>query len=256
MTRARPNQRLEADGLQPSASGHRSGATLAARNGDMTVERDRIRLLVWNYNYPSWSMRAGLALRSTGAPFDEESVNDATGPRLELARLSPSGRFPLLFHGKVLVWDSLSIGEYLADLVPGAGLLPRDVVARARIRSICSEIHSGLANLRQELPMNIRRSGLQRTIPVAARAEVERTFELVRERQRLRAGTPRSIALEGLSLGDAFLAPLIMRFRSYCVRMPEDVQAYADALLLHPGVKDWISRALGEVFVDRQNEVA
>jgi glutathione S-transferase len=220
----------------------------------MTVEMARIRLLVWNYNYSSWSMRAGLALRGTGAPFDEESVNDAAGPRPEVARLSPSGRFPLLLHGKVLVWDSLAIGEYLADLFPRAGLLPRDVVERARIRSICSEIHSGLANLRQELPMNIRRSGVQCTISDAAGTEVERAFDLVRERQRLWAGAPSSIFAEGFSLGDAFLAPLVMRFRSYGVSMPEDIQAYAGALLVHPAVKDWIARALGDVFVDRQYE--
>ena len=218
------------------------------------MEMARIRLLVWNYNYSSWSMRAGLALRGTGAPFEEDSVNDAAGPRPALARLSPSGRFPLLLYGKVVVWDSLAIGEYLAALFPRAGLLPRDVVARARIRSICSEIHSGLANLRQELPMNIRRSGVQTTISEAARTEVERAFDLVRERQRLGTGAPSSIVTEALSLADAFLAPLIMRFRSYGVPMPEDIQDYAGALLTHSAVKDWIAHARGDVFVDPQYE--
>lgn len=227
----------------------------AERSEDVTVEMDRLRLIVWNYNYSSWSMRAGLALRGTAAPFDEDSVNDATGLRPELARLSPSGRFPVLFHGKVPVWDSLAIGEYLAEKFPRARLLPRDVVARARSRSICSEIHSGLPNLRHELPMNIRRSGAQGMISDAARLEVERAFELVRERQRLGAVTPGSIVPEGLSLADAFLAPLVMRFRSYSVPLPEDIRVYADALILHPAVKDWMSHALGEVFVDPQYEV-
>jgi glutathione S-transferase len=103
--------------------------------------------------------------------------------------------------------------------------------------------------------MNIRKARVQCTISEAAGAEVERTFDLVRERQRLWAGATSSILTEGLTLGDAFLAPLIMRFRSYRVPMPEDIQAYADALLMHPAVKDWIARALGDVFVDRQYEV-
>jgi glutathione S-transferase len=221
----------------------------------MTMETNRLRLLVWNYNYSSWSMRAGLALRRTGAPFDEESVNVATGPRPELARLSPSGRFPLLLHGKLLVWDSLAIGEYLADLFPRSGLLPGDVVARARVRSVCSEIHAGLVNLRQELPMNIRKAGIQCTISEAARAEVERAFDLIRERLRLWAGETSSVLSDGLTLGDAFLAPLIMRFRSYRVAMPDDIQAYADALLIHPAVQDWIALAVSDPFVDRQYEV-
>ena len=73
-------------------------------------------------------------------------------------------------------------------------------------------------------------------------------------RERLWVGATSSILTEGLTLADAFLAPLIMRFRTYGVTMPEDVQGYAQVLLMHPAVSDWIGRALRDPFVDRQYE--
>ena len=56
-------------------------------------------------------------------------------------------RFPrrscaLLEHGKVKVWDTLAIGEYLNEIKPEAGLLPADPVARAHCRAVCGEMHS------------------------------------------------------------------------------------------------------------------
>ena len=34
------------------------------------------------------------------------------------------GRIPVLGHGRLKVWDSLAIGEYLAERYPSAGLWP------------------------------------------------------------------------------------------------------------------------------------
>ena len=39
---------------------------------------------------------------------------------------------------------------------PEAGLLPADRADRARCRSMCGEMHSGFANLRSALPMNLK----------------------------------------------------------------------------------------------------
>jgi len=41
-----------------------------------------------------------------------------------------------------VVWDSLSISEYIAELFPDKDLWPRDRSARAWARSICAEMHS------------------------------------------------------------------------------------------------------------------
>ena len=54
------------------------------------------------------------------------------------------------------MWDTLAIGEFLNEIAPKAGLLPKDQAKRAHCRSICGEMHSGFVSLRQALPMNIK----------------------------------------------------------------------------------------------------
>ena len=71
---------------------------------------------------------------------------------------SPSGRLPVLLHRGLAVWESLAIGEYLNDLKPEAGLWPAAAAARAHARSISCEILAGFAELRTNMPMNIRAS--------------------------------------------------------------------------------------------------
>jgi hypothetical protein len=53
------------------------------RRGKLPRVRE-LRLLIFDRNYSSWSMRAGLALRLTGARFEEVAYQSPTrtpGPR-------------------------------------------------------------------------------------------------------------------------------------------------------------------------------
>jgi glutathione S-transferase len=61
--------------------------------------------------------------------------------RVELLLLSPSFLVPRLTTGAIKVWDTLAIAEYLNELYPQSGLLPRDTadapaVARCPARCI------------------------------------------------------------------------------------------------------------------------
>src|SRR5450432_410373 len=105
-------------------------------------------LYVYDYNHSSWSMRAGLALRQTGAAFREINICDDSQEFEGSKALSPTGRFPLLKHGTEWIWDSLAIGEYLAEVFPHAGLWPGSNTARAHARSVVAEMHSGFNALR------------------------------------------------------------------------------------------------------------
>ena len=76
-------------------------------------------IVIGNKNYSSWSWRAWLALKQTGASFDEVLVPlDTPETARGIAQHSPSGRVPVLRHGQRLVWDSLAICEYLAEHWP------------------------------------------------------------------------------------------------------------------------------------------
>ena len=111
-----------------------------------------LTLYLGNRNYSSWSMRAGLALRLSGAAFREEQFDlAAAGVRDEILHLSPAGKVPFLRAGDVVIWDSLAIFEYLAETCPDVAMWPRDPAARAVARSVAAEMHAGFPRLRASI---------------------------------------------------------------------------------------------------------
>ncbi len=128
------------------------------------------KIYLGNKNYSSWSLRGWLMLKATGADFDEEVIPlSERNTREEILKYSPSGRVPVLHHGTRRIWDSLAIGEYLNELFPDARLWPADVNARRLARSVSAEMHAGFSALRENMPMNIRRSDACRLFRVAGK---------------------------------------------------------------------------------------
>ena len=109
-------------------------------------------LTINSRNYGSWSLRGWLLARFSGIDFDVRVVApDDPSARAEILLLSSSILVPALEHDGATVWDTLAIAEYLNELVPDAGLLPAERVARAHCRAICGEMHSGFTSLRAAL---------------------------------------------------------------------------------------------------------
>ena len=104
-------------------------------------------LTISSKNYSSWSLRGWLLCKMAGLKFDERiSSIDDPGTRAELLLLSPSFLVPCLSHNGVSIWDTLAIAEYLAEIKPRAGLLPKDRAMRAHCRaSGCPVFAAGLA---------------------------------------------------------------------------------------------------------------
>lgn len=197
-------------------------------------------LYLYDYNYSSWSMRAGLALRQTGAPFRE--VNASAEGLAAMKARTPSGRFPALQHGTEVIWDSLAIGEYLNELYPNAGLWPTASGARAYARSMCAEMHSSFSTLRDAMPMNLRTRypGHMKTLPV--RGEIARITEMWQTcLERYSDAGP--FLFNTFTLADAFFAPVVMRFWTYDVELSPTLEAYAVAVREQTFVKDWRARA-------------
>lgn len=194
-----------------------------------------MRLVVGNKNYSSWSLRAWLAMKVLGIPFQEERIAlYGEKSKAEILKYSPAGKVPVLVDGDLHVWDSLSILEYLAEREPR--IWPADAKSRARARSISAEMHSGFPNLRQHMSMNIRRRhpGMGRT--PESLADVRRVVEIWSE--------CRGPFLFGPFCGaDAMYAPVVLRFRTYEVELPPVCRAYADQVLALPALKEWIRDA-------------
>ncbi len=207
----------------------------------------RATLYIGNKRYSSWSMRGWLACRLAGLAFDEVVIpldTDETGARIRA--VSPSGRVPCLHHGGQIVWDSLAIGEYCAELSPG--LWPAAPAARARARVIAAEMHSGFAELRRAMFFNVGR-----TIPGGGRtpgalADIARISVLWAEtRARFGAGGPFLFG-SAFTLADAFYAPVVCRFATWKPELDGPAQAYADAVGAHPLVAQWVAAGRAETW--------
>ena len=86
-------------------------------------------LTISSKNYSSWSLRGWLLAKMSGLDFDEKMMpaNDPS-TRAELLLLSPSFLVPRLVHGKIMVWDTLAIAEYLNEVRPEAAKVEPDEV--------------------------------------------------------------------------------------------------------------------------------
>ena len=114
------------------------------------------------------------------------------------------------------MWDTLAIGEFLNEIAPKAGLLPKDKAKRAHCRSVCGEMHSGFVSLRQALPMNIRAEFPGFKIWSKAQADIERILVIWRECLAAYGGP---FLFGELSMADAMYAPVVSRFRTYGVAL-------------------------------------
>ena len=202
-------------------------------------------LAISSKNYSAWSLRGWLLCRMAGLDFDEEAVaTDDEEARQELLLVSPSVRVPRLTHGNVTVWDTLAIAEYLAEIAPGAGLLPADQVARAHCRAVSGEIHSGFYNLRSALPMNLKARHESFKIFSGARPDVERIKTIWTECQE-KYGGPYLFGARP-TVADAMYAPVCTRFRTYAVPLEPALQAYCETIFHWPLMQEWTQGALVE----------
>src|ERR1700694_523431 len=174
-------------------------------------------LTISSKNYSSWSLRGWLLCRMAGLEFDEKPLpSDDPSARAELLLLSPSFLVPCLTHDGVSVWDTLSIAEYLNEAIPDAELLPADRAARARCRSICGEMHSGFANLRSALPMNLKAHHPGFTVSPGARPDIDRIVTIWHECVAAHHGP---YLFGTLTIADAMYAPVVTRFLTYDVKL-------------------------------------
>jgi len=202
-------------------------------------------LTVSSKNYSSWSLRGWLLCKMAGLDFAEKIAPlDDPATRAELLLLSPSFLVPCLEHGPVKVWDTLAIGEYLNELMPGAGLLPADPAARAHCRAVCGEMHSGFANLRSALPMNLKAHYKGFKIWAAAQADIERITAIWRECLRMYGGP--YLFGETPSVADAMYAPVATRFATYDVQLDRQCADYCETILALPDMLEWTEAARTE----------
>jgi glutathione S-transferase len=219
-------------------------------------------LLMGNKNYSSWSIRPWFFIRHAGLPIEDQVVPlDELATSAEIAKYSPSKRVPVLVlpEGDA-VWDSLAIGEYLAETHSDAGVWPVDPSARRRARSACAEMHSSFSEMRRVLTCNLRaayKADAWRKVAggpeaeKAVEADVARVHELWKSLLDASGGP---FLCGAFGYVDAFFVPVVSRFATYAIESPADLAAYRRRIEELPTWARWNEEARAERWVIEKYE--
>lgn len=226
-------------------------------------------LYITNKNYSSWSLRPWLVMKVLKIPFIEHMEHLVPGSyrQPQWKAFSPTAHVPCLHDipssssstetpqdeedkDKIILWESLSIVEYLSDLHPELEIYPASSkpAARAWARSAVAEMHASFSTLRNEMGMNI---GLRLKL-------LSPSASLISDLQRINAlwseglnrfGGP-YLAGDRFAAVDAFYAPVVLRLQTYQGSLEyitdEKVKEYVKMILGLPELKEWVEDALKE----------
>src|SRR6476661_4615125 len=166
------------------------------------------KLIIGNRAYSSWSFRGWLAVKQSGEEFEELVVpmfDDEWEKRREGDEFAPSlGKVPILWDGECVVWDRF---------------WPADDAARGMARSMAAEMHTSFANLRRELPMNVRKSFPPRELSDPVKEDINRILQLWAQ-ARARFGGTGEFLFGDYCAADIMYAPVVTRFITYGVGVP------------------------------------
>jgi glutathione S-transferase len=213
-----------------------------------------LTLVIGNKNLSSWSLRPWLLMQQAEIDFTEKKILlDLPESRAKLRAVSPSGLVPCLLEDDFEIWDSLAIMEYLADKFPEKQLWPNDIKARARARSLASEMHSGFSTLRTVWPMDFIREDKALHMGPGLARDVGRMTTLWEEARRdfgeKATNDEAGPFLFGrFSIADAMFAPVVSRLKTYGpVKMPKRAQNWFDQIWLLPAMRKWGEHARAEI---------
>ena len=215
----------------------------------------KLRLVIANKNYSSWSLRPWLAMAMAGIDFDESMVLlDTPGTKKQIGEHSPAGRLPVLHHGKITIWETLAILEYLAETFPAKNLWPKPKSARALARAISSEMHAGFSGLRNACPMNLRRPSKAVKLDEATLRDITRIEEIWRDCRKT-YGKGGKFLFGKFCNADAMFAPVVTRFETYSIPVAKDTRTYMDAVMATKAFQSWKAAAFAETWIVPHDEV-
>ena len=212
-------------------------------------------LVIGNKNYSSWSLRPWLLLKEKGIEFKETKISlYASESKAQILKLSPSGKVPAFEHNGTVVWDSLAICEYIAELYPDVNCWPSDSNDRALARSISNEMHSGFLAIRNIFPMNCRVAITFNDITDELQSDIDRICEIWRS-CRERYSQTGQFLFGDFTIADAMYAPIVLRFQSYGIKVGTLEREYMEMILSLPSLKDWVSEGILEKEIIEECEV-
>lgn len=208
-------------------------------------------LILGNKRYSSWSLRGYLALKFAGLDFDEAVIplfQDDTHARMKTLAPDAPNKVPMLIEEGHIIWDTMSLMEYAAEISSNGPIWPEDKYARAHARSISAEMHSGFFALREHIPMNLSAIKAFEIQPEAVQADIDRILEIWMQ-CREAYGTDGPYLFGKLSLADAAFAPIVVRLKSRSIPVNDLCQNYMDTIWALPEFAIWRDDAALEKWV-------
>jgi len=209
---------------------------------------DRLVLYIGEKNISSWSMRAFVCMKLKGLEFEERTISlPGDKDRRQRVEISPTGKVPVLHHGRRVIPDSLAILEYLEETFPAPaypGLWPSDPDERAHARWLAATMHSSFPHLRESMSFNL--CFLPERPPATAAALADAAQMLGLFESVLGGKVGRGAFLFGPFGGvDAMFAPAVVRLTAFDVPTASTPLAarYLAAVLEHPAVRAWMEPA-------------
>ena len=220
----------------------------------------RFTLYITHKNYSSWSLRPWLVMRGFQIAFEEQLVPfDESGRITAMDGVSGTGKVPcLIVHepdGDLVIWESIAIMEYLAEMFGDLSLWPVAMTARAKARSLVAEMHAGFGALRSECPMNMRRPAAPFAVSEAVKADVSRIEAMWQGcfDDPVSGGGP--FLFGKFSIVDAMYAPVWSRIKTYHLSNEPVIDRFGAALEALPAWQEWCASAALDLFVVEVDEV-
>ena len=212
-------------------------------------------LIIGNKNYSSWSLRPWLILKEANIDFNELVLKLYTDDFNEkISEYSPIKRVPVLRSENHVIWDSLSIAEFLNEAYPVKQLWPKDPTAKILARTISCEMHSGFFALREKMPMNCRAQNRKISMDDDLQDDIDRVIQIWTECRNQNAAHGPWLFCD-FSIADAMYAPVAFRFASYQVKLSKPAKEYCDYLLSRPAMQQWKAAGIAEKDVIQAGEV-
>lgn len=215
-----------------------------------------MQLVIGNKNYSSWSLRPWLLMQHFELAFDEQHIwLFSEQMNSDMQRFCPSLKVPVLIDNDLSIWDSLAICEYINEQYLDGSGWPTDIAKRTIARSICCEMHSGFNAIRNEMPMNCRRSPATIELSDKALSEIQRVIDIFEQCLVERTDKSGDFLFGEFSIADAFYMPVISRFNCYDITVPAHVNDYLQMMLGLPAYQLWASQAKAETAVIEVAEI-
>lgn len=214
-----------------------------------------LTLIIGNKNYSSWSLRPWVFMKHNGIEFKEKRIALFTeNTDKELAQYNSDFKVPVLQDSDLVIWDSLSILEYLSAKYLDSNGWPNEERARAIARSVSAEMHSSFTGVRSELPMNCRKKFRNVKLSAAAEREIERIKSLWR-RCRAEFGEQGEWLFGQYSIADAMFAPMVLRFDGYSIPLDGVERAYVQTVMQQPSIVEWVEAGKVEKEIIEEDEI-